>query len=359
MKRVEITSEEDLIQVNLGVIPQFHMDRKNITNMSKIVFFIAGTIVFTLLSLGVLANYNYGEINLQGRWNFSIGDDIDWASPKFNDSDWEKIYVPSRWEEQGYQGYNGYAWYRRDVSIPTSYKNRQIVLELGYIDDVDEVFFNGVKIGQSGSFPPYFSTAYNAFRKYVIPSNLIRFDENNTIAVRTYDAQLEGGIVRGNVKLVAGEITILPDIDMCGTWDFKTRYSSDKSTTIIVPGQWENQGFYNYDGLAVYSKEVDIPANLASKKLVFMAGRIDDDDQLIINGKLVGQTGDINRNNNTDMHREFRNYFIPDGIIKPGKNLIEIKVRDRGGEGGILEGNIGIITQENFIKYWRMKRQHR
>jgi len=327
-------------------------------NMNKILVKNAIFIAFIFSVITVLGQNNRQIINLQGKWNFAIGDNMEWSKPHFNDSNWEKIKVPARWEEEGYQGYNGFAWYRISVVVPEDFKNRIVYLELGYIDDVDEIYFNGEKIGQTGSFPPQFSTAYNAFRKYVVPNSLLKLNKENSIAVRTYDAQLEGGIVRGNVRLMAGELAIQPNIDLSGTWNFSLGLNPGKTAPIVVPGQWENQGYSNYDGFAVYSRTVEIAASLAKQKLIFLAGRIDDDDEFFINGKFIAGTGDINRRNNTNMHLEKRNYFIPDGIIKPGKNLFELKIIDRSGEGGILEGPVGIITQDNFIRYWQSKRQN-
>lgn len=298
------------------------------------------------------------EISLRGNWKFSIGDNEAWALPGFDDASWDLIAVPSRWEEQGYQGYNGFAWYRKTLIIPASFSGRELFLELGFIDDVDEVYFNGIKIGQTGAFPPQYATAYNAFRKYQIPVTLVNHGKTNVIAVRTYDAQLEGGIVSGTIRLLAGEVAVIPDIDLSGNWNFNLgKEVLTQTTSIVVPGAWEDQGFYNYDGYAVYSRTVNVPAHLASQKLIFLAGRIDDDDQFYVNGKLVGQTGNFSGALNSDMHREFRNYFIPDDLIQPGKNVLVIKVHDRGYEGGILEGSIGLITQENFITYWKKRRQ--
>jgi len=51
-------------------------------------------------------------INLHGKWKFSIGDKSLWGDRYFNDSKWEDIFVPSKWEDEGFNGYNGYAWYR-------------------------------------------------------------------------------------------------------------------------------------------------------------------------------------------------------------------------------------------------------
>lgn len=310
-------------------------------------------------SIQVNANTSNGEVvRLEGTWNFKIGDDLDWAAPNFDDASWKRIQAPARWEEQGYPGYDGFAWYRRKVSIPASFANQKVILELGYIDDVDEVYFNGERIGQTGSFPPRYSTAYNAFRKYEVPLRLIKFNSPNTLAVRIYDAGLEGGIVRGVLQMYSAGSVLVPDIDLSGKWNFnKGKTVSDSpSSTILVPGQWENQGFYNYDGYAVYSRKFEMTKNQAASKMVILAGRIDDADEVYINGRYVGTTGNYQTRNSDYGHAEFRNYIIPEGILKQGENHIEIRVYDRGGEGGIMEGPIGFISQERFRSYWRSKR---
>ncbi|MCF8362324.1 MAG: glycoside hydrolase [Prolixibacteraceae bacterium] len=301
--------------------------------------------------------YHY-ELSLQGNWKFSIGDNHEWSQRLYNDDTWSEIKVPARWEDEGYRGYDGFAWYRKYVRVPSVFKDRNVYLELGYVDDVDEVYFNGEKIGQTGTFPPDYETAYNSFRKYVVPHYLINIYGENTIAVRTYDAQLEGGIVRGEVRLVAGDIAVIPEISLNGYWNFELGRTAGDSHKIMVPGEWENQGFFNYDGYAVYSKTVNIPEELANKKLIFLAGRIDDDDRFYINGELIAQTGNYDGGANAEMYTEFRNYFIPENVIQPGENTVTIKVYDRMGEGGILEGNVGFITQEKFIEYWNMKRKN-
>jgi len=324
----------------------------------KLMKFILIALSLTGLSINAGATDFYKEINIRGNWYFKIGDNQEWSKTNFDDSNWKKNYVPSPWEDEGYQGYDGYAWYRQKIEIPSSFKDRRLILELGYIDDVDEVFLNGVKIGQSGSFPPYYSTAYNARRLYEVPLNIVRYDGLNSIAVRVYDSQLGGGIVSGDIRIGASDISISPDINLTGTWNFNTgrNINDSKIQEIIVPGRWENQGFYNYDGYAVYSRTFTIPANSIKNRMVFLAGRIDDFDQLYINGKFIGQTGDYEGREFSNKYTEFRNYFIPEGVLKPGTNTVEIKVYDSTGDGGILEGTIGLISQDNFIKYWRMKR---
>jgi sialate O-acetylesterase len=298
------------------------------------------------------------EISLKGLWKFKIGDQEQWALSGYDDSDWAQIKVPARWEDAGYQGYDGFAWYRTWVVVPQEMKDQPLVLHLGYVDDTDEVFFNGRKIGQSGTFPPHYTTAYNALRVYQIPKELLNSGGKNLIAVRVYDAQLEGGIVAGDTKIFVDR-TIPPfDINLSGEWLFNkgTRYEPTGAVKIYVPGAWENQGFYDYDGYAVYTRKVKVPVALAAQRLVLVAGRIDDVDQLVINGRLAGETGDYYARYPVTMYREQRNYFILPELLKGGEeNMIEIRVRDTGGEGGIVEGPVGIITQDKFRQYWKSR----
>jgi hypothetical protein len=296
---------------------------------------------------------------LRGMWKFRIGDDPQWALVRFDDSSWGEIYAPSNWESHGYAGYDGFAWYRKRFVISEDFNSHKLVLELGYIDDVDEVFINGEKIGQTGSFPNNYSTAYNSRRRYSIPNQLLRFGSSNLIAVRVYDSQLEGGITGGDLKIESLGVTVVPDIDMTGKWLISKGRSFEKSLSreITVPGAWENQGMMNYDGFAVYQQTFKASASLTNQILVMMAGRIDDLDEVFINGVKVGATGSFAFRDTEDYYREFRNYVIPQGVVKPGDNTIEIKIYDGHGEGGIIEGPVGIISQTRFREYWKQKRR--
>ena len=317
-------------------------------------------ILFLLFSMVMMPVVSFsGEINLNGEWKFKIGDNSSWADPGFNDAGWSSIQAPSPWEDQGYRGYDGYAWYRKTIAIDKSFQDQDLILQLGYIDDIDEVFVNGQKIGQSGSFPPSYWTAYNALRKYSIPGKLLKFGQENLIAIRVYDSQLEGGIVNGNLKIYSVGKSLKLDVDLSGTWMWNKGMESNPSQArpIIVPGVWENQGI-NYDGYAIYITKFNLPNQLVNERLVLLAGRIDDVDRVYINGQYVGSTGDYINRVFGENYREFRNYFISPGSLKAGENIIEIKVYDEHGDGGIVQGPIGILTQQKFREYWKSKRKN-
>jgi len=56
-------------------------------------------------------------VDLNGKWLFAKGDDMERAQPGFDDSSWRQIAVPAYWEDKGAKDYNGYAWYRRTFQI--------------------------------------------------------------------------------------------------------------------------------------------------------------------------------------------------------------------------------------------------
>jgi hypothetical protein len=317
--------------------------------------------------------FNYGQnwerlINLKGSWKFSIGDDKNWSKPIYDDHAWESIKVPSSWEEQGYNGYDGYAWYRKHVKIASALKGKMLRLNMGQIDDVDQVFFNGHLIGSSGIFPPNYNTAYSEWRFYYLPNRYINFNGDNVIAVRVYDSQLNGGITDGDIGIFGEAVPLKPELDLSGLWKFKTgddlewkekKYDDKKWKDIIVPNYWEAQGYQNYDGFAWYRIKFILPDVIANKKLVLILGKIDDIDEAYINGTFVGSTGDLsldrlNRFQDNDSYQKFRGYYIPDDLVHPNEeNVIAVRVYDGFNVGGIYDGPVGIITQEKYMQHWK------
>jgi hypothetical protein len=292
----------------------------------------------------------------------------EWISPKFDDSSWESIHVPSPWEDEGFNGYNGYAFYRKKFNLSSNYKGRMLYLNLGYIDDVDEVYFNGNKIGSTGSFPPNYSTAYDAERIYYIPEQYINFNGPNLIAIKVYDSVGEGGIVSGDIGLYGGKNSVNLEVNLQTEWKFQpgddmrrkeTDYDDSGWSEIFVPAKWEDQGYRDYDGYAWYRKSFTYQGTSDNEKMVILLGKIDDIDQVYINGTFVGSTGNFPSRTHDDVstgqeYNAFRGYYIPDGLLKKNqKNVIAVRVLDTGGDGGIYEGPVGIITQTKYIEYWR------
>ena len=138
---------------------------------------------------------------LPERWSFRTGDDPTYARPETSDSAWGMMGVPDWWEREGYDGYDGIVWYRVHFDVPEQYVGSPMILLLGRIDDADETFLNGKKIGGMGTFPPNAVTAWNQERRYRIPPGLVQ--RKNVLAVRVNDMGGPGGIVAGPIGLSA------------------------------------------------------------------------------------------------------------------------------------------------------------
>jgi hypothetical protein len=147
------------------------------------------------------------DLALQHGWKFRTGDEAQFREPGFDDASWEKIRVPAYWETEGHKGYDGYGWYRLRFNAPASLAKERVILVLGKIDDYDEAYFNGQRIGRTGHPSDfgrygYLSNDYRKLRAYTLPAGLLLPDQENVIAVRVFDGFLHGGIYEGPVGLV-------------------------------------------------------------------------------------------------------------------------------------------------------------
>ena len=137
------------------------------------------------------------ELPINGDWAFMTGDNADWKSERLSDSSWPLIAVPAAWESRGHPDYDGIAWYRKHVMIPSDWKNSGgILFDLGKVDDEDQVYLNGEIIGSN--------TGWQTPRRYPLPMSIVKFGEDNVIAVRVNDTGGNGGIWEGPLKLITG-----------------------------------------------------------------------------------------------------------------------------------------------------------
>ncbi|MDP0496360.1 MAG: sialate O-acetylesterase [Verrucomicrobiota bacterium JB024] len=97
---------------------------------------------------------------------------------------------------------------------------------------------------------------------------------------------------------------------------------------VKVPGKWAQ----NTDGLALYRRVITLPDNYRSGPATLDLGVIDDFDVTWVNGTEVGRTTP----SNIRTASEFRSYKVPAGLLKPGANVITVRMGDWRWHAGFL-----------------------
>ncbi|MBT4497851.1 MAG: sialate O-acetylesterase [Gemmatimonadetes bacterium] len=144
------------------------------------------------------------------------------AAPGLDDSAWKQMEIPNQWEQGGLPGFDGLVWFRRTVEIPSSWAGRDLILQLGPADEVDDTYFNGVRIGGMGSFEPWVNVYWDQPREYRIPGHLVQ-RENNVLAVRIIDKAGAGGLWGSPAE----EMQLLP-----------ADASADGDSPVSIAGSW-------------------------------------------------------------------------------------------------------------------------
>ncbi|MBN1940105.1 MAG: putative Ig domain-containing protein, partial [Candidatus Aminicenantes bacterium] len=181
--------------------------------------------IFALTAVASLAGAGFliaqTSVSLETGWKFIKGDNPAYADPGFDDSGWSPILVDRIWEAQGNDPYDGYAWYRIRVVIPSTIRQESRLKEglriaLGKINNFDLSFLNGRLFGRNGKVVPpgaapdddYIKedkSLYDLLRTYILPFDdpRILWDKENVIAVRVFDEGGQGGMFDGEHGLRA------------------------------------------------------------------------------------------------------------------------------------------------------------
>ncbi|HMN95192.1 MAG TPA: DUF1080 domain-containing protein [Phycisphaerales bacterium] len=111
-----------------------------------------------------------------------------WAQERFDDSEWRPFELPATFAGDGLERFDGVVYLRRIVTVPAAVANAEAIIELGPIDDRDELFVNGVLVGGTREDGEWATP-----RRYAIPGGLLR-EGDNLIAIRVLDTGGPGGV---------------------------------------------------------------------------------------------------------------------------------------------------------------------
>jgi len=182
-------------------------------------------------------------VTLQKDWKFTKGSPGNAATIDFNDTNWQDVIVPHDWaisgpfkvDGDGNTGklpWKGQGWYRKQLDIPSHYKNNKIYLIFDGVMAFPTIFINGKQAGK-------WDYGYNSF--YLDITAFINFEGKNVLAVhadtRNHDSRWYpgGGLYRKVQLLVVNPI----HINIWGTY-ITTPIVSDTEASVRISTSVQN-----------------------------------------------------------------------------------------------------------------------
>ena len=122
------------------------------------------------------------------------------VAANFDDAYWQKFQAPGDMDMLGvtWKNADGEAVFRKTIDVPSALLGQDLTLSLGTLDDFDDTYFNGVRVGGIGKEN---AAAWSVKREYSIPSRLVK-PGRNVIAVRVWDRYGGGGFTSGDATLL-------------------------------------------------------------------------------------------------------------------------------------------------------------
>ena len=116
------------------------------------------------------------------------------------------------------------------------------------------------------------------------------------------------------------------DVGLKGNW---AAPDLDDSTwkTVDIPGGFAELGVPDTPAVVWFRREIVLPDPLPAGRASIHLGSIERMDTVYINGTQVGASAWVENP---------RVYFIPDGVLKPGRNVVAIRVLKTKPQGGFL-----------------------
>jgi len=218
----------------------------------------------------------------------------------------------------------------------------------------DDILTGNWKICSSQSIPEFSAIGYffarNLYQQLKIPIGIIESDWGGTVAetwissqtiqkdpdfaekleqLNNCDLNKEEALREKRIKELLGDHIPTEDLGIVNdkpVWG-SANYDDSSWKSILAPKFWEEQGYTNFDGIAYYRKEINLNETQIKNIASLHLGKVDDSDMTWMNGSLLGKT--LNASSID------RIYNIDPQCLKPGKNILLVRVLDNGGKGGI------------------------
>lgn len=288
-------------------------------------------------------------VSLDGIWLCASDDNKNNFLPEVDDSKWNNerfLYIRLLTNSKGK------TWARKHFTAPKQITADTLILRLSLFDIQAQVYINGTLIADSGFI-------FNHTVCYKVPVNVLKKGEKNILAVHAAGmvADRNSGIMKFTDELIW---VLKPTLNLEGIWKINKGDSGQwkeivcnetNFKTIKVPDYWEANTFKEHDGFVWYRRNFICDKSLQEKEMVLVAGKIDDQNDVYINGKKIG--GNINPNIQSKNSSEWNtwNVYRINSKLLNNTNTIAIRVFDGQSWGGIYQSPVGLMTIEDFFKF--------
>lgn len=172
------------------------MKKKEHMPRQKTFRWIAATTLSLLFLSPVQAQRESRTIN--DSWKFLKGECTAASDSAFNDAAWSSVHLPHTWNTDAYiekDYYRGTGWYRRQISIPQSWKGKQIFLKLDAASKAATIYVNGKNVGEHAG--GYTASTFDI-------TSFCSFDTPNSLVIRVDNARQDIPPISGDFTFFGG-----------------------------------------------------------------------------------------------------------------------------------------------------------
>jgi sialate O-acetylesterase len=248
------------------------------------------------------------------------------------------------------------AIYPSEIASSANDKIRQVLVSRTYSSiPANDCKTSGWKSAGPGTLGNFTAAGYffarNLFEKYHIPIGLINSSYGGTVAESWTS---EGGLkslpqFNDNIQFLKDTLALNEKVRSSKKafedWDKNIRqndkgfedghkalwaaenFDDSQWQTMQEPQYWDKQGYASTYGTFWFRKEVNVPEGQSGNPAILQLGQLDDADITYVNGLQIGAS------ENRDVYRQYK---IPGSILKPGKNVIAIRIVNINGFGGMM-----------------------
>ena len=259
---------------------------------------------------------------------------LTWHEARFPHADFDRLNP----------GRKVYGWYAHPFRVPLALQGRDLVLDLGVIDDADIAYVNGQVVGKTADFSGTRS-AWSSDRLYRIPAACVT-RETNLLLVHVFDIWGLGGIT-GQPVLGA---CLVPKQTK---WQFRALKTPalpvddavDEWKAVTMPDRLWDRRVTRDSAFGLYRVTFELPEDAAAALTpdgcpgpVLDLGPVFDVATVHLNGTLIGRLGEFPAEGHAAFVRTGKplRCFLPTRLLRvDGQNRLEIIVCNTEAFGGL------------------------